>query len=86
MLTGTGFRGISSASGGNGGLDSATNYPVVQLRRPDNEHLFLDGLEEDGIHPSAEGHRVMATEAARVLREAGVQPGPGVLLPAEGEP
>ena len=55
-------------------------------RRPDNVHLFLDGLEVDGIHPSAEGHRVMATEAARVLREAGVQPGPGVLLPAEGEP
>jgi lysophospholipase L1-like esterase len=55
-------------------------------RRPDNVHLFLDGLEVDGIHPSAEGHRVMATEAARVLREAGVQPGPGVLLPAEGQP
>ncbi|MFY0572423.1 SGNH/GDSL hydrolase family protein [Archangium lansingense] len=55
-------------------------------RRPDNVHLFLDGLVVDGIHPSAEGHRVMATEAARVLREAGVQPEPGVVLPAEGEP
>ncbi|WP_375768893.1 GDSL-type esterase/lipase family protein [Archangium gephyra] len=55
-------------------------------RQPDNVHLFLDGLEVDGIHPSAAGHRVMATEAARVLREAGVQPGPGVLLPAEGQP
>jgi len=55
-------------------------------RQPANVHLFLDGLEVDGIHPSAEGHRVMATEAARVLREAGVQPGPGVLLPAEGAP
>jgi lysophospholipase L1-like esterase len=55
-------------------------------RQADNVHLFLDGLEVDGIHPSAEGHRTMATEAARVLKEAGVQPGPGVLLPAEGEP
>ena len=55
-------------------------------RQPGNVHLFLDGLEVDGIHPSAEGQRVMATEAARVLREAGVQPGPGVLLPAEGQP
>ncbi|HEX5747297.1 MAG TPA: GDSL-type esterase/lipase family protein [Archangium sp.] len=55
-------------------------------RQPGNVHLFLDGLEVDGIHPSVEGHRVMATEAARVLREAGVQPGPGVLRPAEGAP
>ncbi len=55
-------------------------------RQPGNVHLFLDGLEVDGIHPSAEGQRVMATEAARVLREAGVQPGPGVLQPAEGQP
>ena len=37
VLTGTGFRGISSASGGNGAQDSPTNYPVVQLRRLDNE-------------------------------------------------
>lgn len=36
-LTGSGFRGISSASGGNGGQDSPTNYPVVHLRRLDNE-------------------------------------------------
>ncbi|HZH15816.1 MAG TPA: GDSL-type esterase/lipase family protein [Archangium sp.] len=55
-------------------------------RQPGNVHLFLDGLEVDGIHPSAEGQRVMATEASRVLRAAGVQPGPGVLLPAEGQP
>ena len=42
MLTGTGFRGISSASGGNGAQDSPTNYPVVQLRRLDNEQsVFL---------------------------------------------
>ena len=42
MLTGTGLRGISSASGGNGGQDSPTNHPVVQLRRLDNEQsVFL---------------------------------------------
>ena len=37
MLSGSIFRGISSASGGNGNQDSATNYPIVQLRRLDNE-------------------------------------------------
>jgi lysophospholipase L1-like esterase len=68
-----------------------TTFPDVidfeaVTRQPNNVHLFLDGLEVDGIHPSTEGQRVMAIEAARVLREAGVQPGPGVLLPAEGEP
>jgi N-acetylneuraminic acid mutarotase len=36
-LTGTNFTGISSASGGNSGQDSASNYPVVQIRRLDNE-------------------------------------------------
>ncbi|WP_430384168.1 SGNH/GDSL hydrolase family protein [Archangium violaceum] len=50
-------------------------------RQPDNVHLFLDGLEVDGIHPSAEGQRVMANEVVRVLREAGVQPESGVELP-----
>jgi hypothetical protein len=41
-LTGSGFRGISEASGGNGCQDSAADYPVVQLRRLDNEQtLFL---------------------------------------------
>ncbi len=47
-------------------------------RQRDNVHLFLDGLAVDGIHPSAEGHRVMATEVVRVLREQGVQPQEGV--------
>ncbi|WP_163998251.1 SGNH/GDSL hydrolase family protein [Pyxidicoccus caerfyrddinensis] len=40
-------------------------------RRPDNVHLFLDGLVADGIHPNAAGHKVMATEVVRVLREQG---------------
>lgn len=54
-------------------------------RQPDNVHLFLDGLEVDGIHPSAKGHQVMASEVVRVLRAAGVQPAAGVQLPS-GEP
>ncbi|MDY7229615.1 SGNH/GDSL hydrolase family protein [Hyalangium rubrum] len=41
-------------------------------RQPNNIHLFIDGLEVDGIHPSAEGHRVMAAEATRVLRDNGL--------------
>ena len=42
VLAGTGFQGISSASGGNSGQDSPSNYPVVQLRRLDNEQsVFL---------------------------------------------
>jgi lysophospholipase L1-like esterase len=44
-------------------------------RQPNNVHLFIDGLEVDGIHPSVEGHRVMAREVLRVLRAKGVQPG-----------
>jgi lysophospholipase L1-like esterase len=43
-------------------------------RQPGNVHLFLEGLVVDGIHPSVEGHRVMASEVVRVLREAGVRP------------
>ncbi len=60
----------------------ATFPHVIDLeavtRQPDNVHLFIDGLEVDGIHPSDEGHRVMATEVVRVLREAGIQPQEGV--------
>jgi O-glycosyl hydrolase len=42
MLTGSQFRGISEGSGGNGCQDSPADYPVVQLRRLDNEQtLFL---------------------------------------------
>jgi hypothetical protein len=37
QLTGSGFRGISEASGGNGAQDSSTDYPLVQLRRLDND-------------------------------------------------
>ncbi|WPB78760.1 SGNH/GDSL hydrolase family protein [Archangium violaceum] len=40
---------------------------------PDNVHHFLDGLDVDGIHPSAAGHGVMADEVVRVLRVHGVQ-------------
>jgi hypothetical protein len=40
-------------------------------RSPTSVHLYQDGLEVDGIHPSIEGHRVMATEVVRVLRASG---------------
>ncbi|NMO15049.1 SGNH/GDSL hydrolase family protein [Pyxidicoccus fallax] len=53
----------------------ATGTDLIDLeavtRRPDNPHLFLEGLVVDGIHPSAEGHRVMSTEVVRMLRERG---------------
>jgi lysophospholipase L1-like esterase len=41
-------------------------------RSPSNVHLFIDGLEVDGIHPSAKGHQVMADEVVRVLRASGL--------------
>jgi N-acetylneuraminic acid mutarotase len=37
VLTGPGFRGFSSASGGNGAQDSATSYPLVHWQRLGNE-------------------------------------------------
>jgi hypothetical protein len=40
VLTGTGFRGDSEASGSSF-QSSATNYPVVQLMRIDNEQIFF---------------------------------------------
>jgi hypothetical protein len=39
QLTGSGFRGVSEGSGGNGSQDSAAGYPLVQLRRLDNEQI-----------------------------------------------
>ncbi|NTX16404.1 SGNH/GDSL hydrolase family protein [Myxococcus sp. CA056] len=41
------------------------------MRRTGNVHLYLEGLGVDGIHPSTDGHRVMATEVVRTLRERG---------------
>ena len=56
-------------------LRGQTRAQLIDLeavtRQPNNVHLFIDGLEGDGIHPSAEGHRVMATEVVRVLRARG---------------
>jgi hypothetical protein len=40
VLTGTGFRGDSEGSGGSF-ANSATNYPLVQLTRIDNEQSFF---------------------------------------------
>jgi hypothetical protein len=42
VLTGSQFRGISEGSGGNGTQDSPADFPVLQLRRLDNEQtVFL---------------------------------------------
>ena len=54
-------------------LPDVIDFEAV-TRSPNDVHLFIDGLEVDGIHPSKEGHRVMADEVVRVLRAAGVQP------------
>jgi hypothetical protein len=40
VLTGTGFRGDSEASGSSFST-SATNYPILQLQRIDNEQVFF---------------------------------------------
>jgi lysophospholipase L1-like esterase len=60
----------------NAWLRQQTQFEVIDLeavtRSPTSVHLFIDGLEVDGIHPSAAGHRVMAAEVARVLREKGL--------------
>jgi lysophospholipase L1-like esterase len=59
----------------NAWLRQQTRAGLIDLeavtRSPSNVHLFIDGLEVDGIHPSAEGHRVMAAEVVRVLRTRG---------------
>ncbi|MBN1206576.1 MAG: SGNH/GDSL hydrolase family protein [Myxococcaceae bacterium] len=60
----------------NAWLRQQTQAELIDLeavtRSPTDTHLFIDGLEVDGIHPSAEGHRVMAAEVVRVLREKGL--------------
>jgi len=47
------------------------------MHAPDSVHRFIDGLDEDGVHPNAAGHRVMAGEVVRVLRADGVRPQEG---------
>lgn len=47
------------------------------MHAPGDVHRFIDGLDEDGIHPNAAGHRVMAGEVVRVLRADGVLPQEG---------
>jgi lysophospholipase L1-like esterase len=60
----------------NAWLRGQTRFQLIDLeavtRQPNNVHLFIDGLEVDGIHPSAEGHRVMAAEVVRVMRSKGL--------------
>ncbi|RKH17929.1 SGNH/GDSL hydrolase family protein [Corallococcus sp. CA047B] len=59
----------------NAWIRTQTRAEVIDLeavtRQPGNVDLFLDGLEVDQIHPSKEGHRVMAAEVVRVLKEKG---------------
>lgn len=50
LVNGSGLRGVSEASTGNGPRQSATNYPIVQLRRLDNEASGL--LPAEGVLPS----------------------------------
>jgi N-acetylneuraminic acid mutarotase len=39
LVTGEQFRGVSEASGGNAVQNASTDYPLVQLRRLDNEQM-----------------------------------------------
>ncbi|MCY1047687.1 SGNH/GDSL hydrolase family protein [Corallococcus sp. bb12-1] len=59
----------------NAWIRTQTRAEVIDLeavmRQPGNVHLFLDGLDVDQIHPSMEGHRVMAAEVVRVLKAKG---------------
>lgn len=60
----------------NAWVRSQTRAHVIDLeavtRQPGDVHLFIDGLEVDGIHPSAQGHQVMAAEVSRVLLQQGL--------------
>lgn len=38
-------------------------------RTPADPHQFLEGLDEDGVHPSVEGQRVLGLEAARFFEQ-----------------
>jgi hypothetical protein len=40
QITGTGFLGLSEGSGGRA-MDSGTNYPLIQLRRLENEQVLM---------------------------------------------
>jgi lysophospholipase L1-like esterase len=60
----------------NAWIRQQTKARVIDLeavtRQPSNVHLFIEGLEVDGIHPSARGHQIMAAEVERVLRAGGL--------------
>jgi len=55
--------------GGTAPVDHVIDLESV-TRSPTSVHLFAAGLGEDGIHPSVQGHRVMAAEVARVFELA----------------
>ncbi|NOK21444.1 SGNH/GDSL hydrolase family protein [Corallococcus carmarthensis] len=59
----------------NAWIRGLTRADVIDLESvmhpPGNVDLFLEGLEQDGIHPNAAGHRLMANEVVRVLKAKG---------------
>jgi hypothetical protein len=47
LASGSRFKGISEASGGNGAQNSSSNYPLVQLRSLANEQTIFLPLDAD---------------------------------------
>jgi hypothetical protein len=41
IATGTNFQGLSESSGGNGGQNSSTNYPLLQIHAVDEKDYYL---------------------------------------------
>jgi hypothetical protein len=69
VLTGSGFRGVSQASGG-ATNDSSTNYPLVQLRRVENGQIKW--LMPDPANPFSD-------TSYTSLPVTGILPGPAVV-------
>lgn len=68
--TGTRFKGVSEASGGESAQGSASNYPLVQLRRLDND--LVRWLFPDQLNGWTDG-----TFSSRA--QTGLQPGPSLV-------
>ena len=69
VLTGSGFTGVSQASGG-ATNDSSTNYPLVQLRRVDNGQIKW--LLPDPAHPFSD-------TSFTSVPVTGILPGPAIV-------
>ena len=92
-MNGSGLRGFSGASGGNGGQDSPTNHPVVQLRRLDNDQrvtLLSDPASEvtstalisGTLPPFGSGHVLVTVIINGVPAAVGIipAPAPGIVV------